>query len=65
MTEVIKRDGRKTKFNTEKIVIAIEKAMKSPSGIYIENQASEIANEIKNEDKDKEISIYDIRLSLL
>ncbi len=32
MTEVIKRDGRKTKFNTEKIVIAIEKAMKSASG---------------------------------
>ena len=60
MTEVIKRDGRKTEFKTEKIVIAIEKAMKSPSGIYIENQAKEIANEIKNEVKNKEVSIYDI-----
>lgn len=60
MTEVIKRDGRKTEFKTEKIVIAIEKAMKSPSGIYIENQANEIANEIKNEVKNKEVSIYDI-----
>lgn len=60
MTEVIKRDGRKTEFKTEKIIIAIEKAMKSPSGIYIENQANEIANEIKNEVKNKEVSIYDI-----
>ena len=61
MTTVIKRDNKKTEFNKEKITIAIEKAMHSPSGVYIKGQADQIASEIENEKKDvKELSIYEI-----
>lgn len=61
MTEVIKRNGNKVAFDGEKIVQAIEKAMKSPSGYYIEGQAKEIADEIESScKKEAEISIYDI-----
>ncbi len=61
MLQVIKRDGTKVDFNKEKIIIAIEKAMHSPSGIYVEGQALEIAGEIENRSKNKrEISIYEI-----
>lgn len=46
---IIKRDGRAATFDGEKIVIAIEKAMHSPTGYMIEGQAQEIAREIENE----------------
>ncbi|MBU5669337.1 anaerobic ribonucleoside-triphosphate reductase [Peptoniphilus sp. MSJ-1] len=62
MPTVIKRNGKEVDFNKEKIVIAIEKAMHSSSGVYIENQAEEIASEIENlaNSKDIPLSIYDI-----
>ena len=61
MLQVIKRDGTKVDFNKDKITIAIEKAMHSPSGIYVEGQAAEIAGEIEERSKNKrEISIYEI-----
>ena len=46
---IIKRDGRAATFDGEKIVIAIEKAMHSPTGYMIEGQAQDIAREIENE----------------
>lgn len=46
---IIKRDGRPVTFDGEKIVVAIEKAMHSPTGYVIEGQARKIAEEIENE----------------
>lgn len=46
---IIKRDGRPVTFDGEKIVVAIEKAMHSPTGYVIEGQAREIAEEIEKE----------------
>lgn len=46
---IIKRDGRPATFDSEKIVVAIEKAMHSPTGYVVEGQAQEIAEEIENE----------------
>ncbi len=61
MTQVLKRDGNKVDFNEEKISSAILKAMHSPSGIFVENQAEEISYIIKNKFiESDEISIYDI-----
>ena len=62
MSQVIKRNGKKVDFDRDKIVIAIEKAMHSSSGLYIENQALEIASEIEKLAKERELplSIYDI-----
>lgn len=62
MPEVIKRNGDKVAFDRGKIVIAIEKAMHSSSGVYIEDQALEIAKEIEElaNSKDLPLSIYDI-----
>ncbi|MFR8506703.1 MAG: anaerobic ribonucleoside-triphosphate reductase [Peptoniphilus sp.] len=62
MPEVIKRNGDKVAFDRDKIVIAIEKAMHSSSGVYIEDQALEIAKEIEElaNSKDFPLSIYDI-----
>ncbi len=61
MTDVIKRDGSKVKFNKDKISIAINKAMDSPNGIFVKNQANEIATEIENICANRdEVSIYDI-----
>ena len=62
MPEVIKRNGEKVAFDRDKIVIAIEKAMHSSSGVYIEDQALEIAKEIEElaNSKDFPLSIYDI-----
>ena len=62
MPEVIKRNGEKVAFDRDKIVIAIEKAMHSSSGVYIEDQALEIAKEIEElaNSKDLPLSIYDI-----
>lgn len=62
MPEVIKRNGEKVAFDRDKIVIAIEKAMHSSSGVYIEDQALEIAKEIEElaNSKDLPLTIYDI-----
>ena len=62
MPEVIKRNGEKVAFDRDKIVIAIEKAMHSSSGVYIEDQALEIAKEIEElaNSKGLPLSIYDI-----
>lgn len=61
MLQVIKRDGKKVDFNKDKITIAIEKAMNSPSGVFVKGQAEEIASEIEDRSKSKrEISIYEI-----
>ena len=62
MPQVIKRNGKKVDFDREKIVIAIEKAMHSSSGVYVENQALQIAKEIEALANNKELplSIYDI-----
>ena len=61
MKKVIKRDGTVTNFNGEKIEKAIEKAMKSLNGLYVEGQAAKIAKKIEDSVEDNgEISIYDI-----
>ncbi|NLY20266.1 MAG: anaerobic ribonucleoside-triphosphate reductase [Tissierellia bacterium] len=62
MVEVIKRSGEVVPFHMDKIAIAIEKAMKSSSGIFIDGQAEEIAEEIEKyaQSLDNNISIYDI-----
>lgn len=62
MVNVIKRNGNEVAFDKEKIKIAIEKAMHSSNGIYIEGQADIIASEIEEEAKNKEqpITIYEI-----
>ena len=61
MLQVIKRDGTRVDFNKDKITLAIEKAMHSPSGIYVKGQAAEVASEIEERSKNKrEISIYEI-----
>ncbi len=62
MPKVIKRNGEEVDFDREKIVIAIEKAMNSSSGVYVENQAEEIAQEIEElaKSKDTALTIYNI-----
>ena len=45
--EVIKRNGKRVPFDRNKIVIAIEKAMNSSSGVYEPGQAERIAQEIE------------------
>lgn len=61
MVQVIKRNGLKVDFDKNKIIIAIKKAMNSPNGVFIENQAEEIAKEIEDRSLGKrEISIYEI-----
>ncbi len=62
MLHVIKRDGSKVPFDASKITIAIEKAMKSPSGIYEEGQAEQIAAEIEDfaVALSKDMTIYEI-----
>lgn len=46
MIKVIKRDGREVDFQKDKIIVAIEKAMKYGSGIYEISIAEKIADEI-------------------
>ncbi|KXO16288.1 anaerobic ribonucleoside-triphosphate reductase [Peptoniphilus sp. GNH] len=60
--KVIKRNGTCVPFDKEKIVIAIEKAMHSGNGIFVEGQAEKIANEIEDYalTVNKDLSIYDI-----
>ena len=53
---VIKRDGRKVKFNKEKIKIAVLKAFLDVDGeetLYAKEKAREIANYIESSDKKK------------
>lgn len=59
---VIKRNGSIVEFDKEKIIIAIEKAMNSFTGVYEEGLALKIANEIeeKARDMDKAITIHSI-----
>ncbi|MCC0682509.1 anaerobic ribonucleoside-triphosphate reductase [Clostridioides sp. ES-S-0005-03] len=51
--EIIKRDGSKVPFDNTKIQIAIEKAMKNGSGIYIEDISKLIANDAEFEFNNK------------
>ncbi len=62
MIEVIKRNGVKVPFDGEKIKLAIEKAMHSSNGIFVENQADTIAKEIEEYALTLEdpMSIFDI-----
>lgn len=59
--KVIKRDSTEDNFDKNKIKIAILSAMKNGSGIVRPQIAENIANDIYEENKDKdEISVYDI-----
>ncbi len=60
--EVIKRNGTIAEFDKEKIMIAIEKAMNSFTGIYEEGLALKIANEIEEiaSKMDRAITIHSI-----
>lgn len=62
MIKVIKRNGNEVAFDGKKIATAIEKAMHSSNGIFVENQASIIAKEIEEEASRKQapITIYEI-----
>ncbi|MCD1147822.1 anaerobic ribonucleoside-triphosphate reductase [Peptoniphilus sp. KCTC 25270] len=62
MYQVIKRNGGRVDFDPQKIAIAIEKAMHSSSGLYIEGQAEQIAKEIETfvQKIQKDITIYQI-----
>uniref|UniRef100_UPI00402AF08D anaerobic ribonucleoside-triphosphate reductase n=1 Tax=Veillonella magna TaxID=464322 RepID=UPI00402AF08D len=62
MLQVIKRDGHKVPFDKSKIVIAIEKAMNSSTGLYEEGLADRIANEIEGyaSKLHKDMTIYAI-----
>lgn len=62
MLQVYKRNGKQVSFDKEKIIIAIEKAMQSSTGIYQEGLADRIAFEIEDNAKNsnKTFSIYDI-----
>lgn len=57
--KVTKRNGLTVDFDKEKIVIAIEKAMHSSTGIYEEGLAEKIASEIEAEAK-----LYNKRLTI-
>ena len=59
MKSVIKRNGEVTPFEENKIVIAIEKAMKYGSGIMDKKVAKEIAEEI-NEESTEVVAINEI-----
>lgn len=63
MILVEKRNGTKVPFNRTKIEVAIEKAMNSPSGFYVLDQAKLIASSIEEyliKNKIEEISIRSI-----
>lgn len=59
---VIKRNGKIAEFDKEKIIIAIEKAMNSFTGVFEEGLALKIANEIeeKASKMNKELTIHSI-----
>lgn len=56
---VIKRDGREAEFDKQKIIIAIEQAMKAEVGTTNERIATKIAEEIESEISNR-VSISDI-----
>ena len=58
---VRKRNGDRVPFDKSKIEIAINKAMHSSNGVFVEGQAKAIADEIYEDAKalNKELSIYD------
>lgn len=60
--KVIKRNGTKDIFTRDKIKIAIEKAMNSSNGIFVEGQADKIAKEIEEtfETLERDIEIKEI-----
>ena len=60
--EVLKRNGDKVAFDRNKIKIAIEKAMNSANGRFVEDQAETIAKEIEEyaENSNQSMSIFDI-----
>ncbi len=61
--QVIKRNGQIVDFDKQKIVVAIKKAMQSPQGEFVENQAEQIADEILAETNKlgkQNISVYQI-----
>ena len=62
MIQVIKRDGKEAVFDKEKIIVAIEKAMHSSTGVYTPGLALQIANEIEAyaEKMGRNITIYAI-----
>ena len=53
---IIKRNGESVDFDGSKIVVAIEKAMHSPTGYFVENQADMVAKEIEEEILREELS---------
>ena len=53
---IIKRNGESVDFDGSKIVVAIEKAMHSPTGYFVENQADLVAKEIEEEILREELS---------
>lgn len=59
---VIKRDGTTVPFNASKIVIAIEKAMHSSTGVYVPLMAEAIADDIEKFAtlRDQPMTIYEI-----
>lgn len=62
MAQVIKRNGGKVDFDKEKIIVAIDKAMNSSSGIYQEGVSEKIASEIEQfmQRIGRDITIYQI-----
>lgn len=54
--KIIKRNGESADFDGSKIVVAIEKAMHSPTGYFVENQADLVAKEIEEEILREELS---------
>ena len=69
--KVIKRDGSKQDFDRNKIISAIEKAMKSPQGTFVEGQAEEVAKEVAKEvekqytKNNNEVNIESIESSII
>ena len=53
---ILKRNGESAAFDGSKIVVAIEKAMHSPTGYFVENQADMVAKEIEEEILNDELS---------
>ena len=60
--DIIKRDGSLAKFDKTKIEVAIKKAMKNGSGVYIPELSKKIASEIESviSQRDTTPTIYDV-----
>ena len=60
--QVIKRDGRVTEFNEERIIKAITLAMSHTTGGVDIDLATKITDSVKNQLKDKvQVSVYEIQ----